>query len=306
MVQQMTEIAGGDPSARPSSRAPEMEDWLNANIFHPLARLTAVGLEPTGISPNMVSVMGGISVVTAGFLFTFTPWPTSALLGATMLFLWHVLDGADGDLARLTGKASPLGELVDGACDYVSQIILYVFLAAFLDDSVGAAAWWIAAASGASRIVQANQAESQRRTYLWRVYGIPWLRNAKAGDDEVFSKKGPLARFLTAGGRFYIGLAGAINPGSSRVDALVEAASADHRVEVRSLSRRAGEAGLRIQHWLGANPRSVMLSVSMAAGTPLWFFLYECVLLNILLAWSLRQQNRSNGWLAEQLERLNA
>jgi phosphatidylglycerophosphate synthase len=32
---------------------------------------------------------------------------------------WHVLDGADGDLARMTGRASPQGELFDGICDYV-------------------------------------------------------------------------------------------------------------------------------------------------------------------------------------------
>ena len=36
------------------------------------------------------------------------------------------------DLARLTGKASPTGELVDGVCDYSAHVVLYVVLAAML------------------------------------------------------------------------------------------------------------------------------------------------------------------------------
>ena len=94
-----------------------MNDWLNAHIYHPLARLVAIRLQPTGITPNTVSVIGGLCIVAAALLYTELSWPVSVVLGLGAHLLWHVFDGADGDLARLTGKTSPRGEMIDGLCD---------------------------------------------------------------------------------------------------------------------------------------------------------------------------------------------
>jgi hypothetical protein len=51
---------------------------------------------------------------------------------------------------------------------------------------------------------------------------------------------------------------------------------------------------LRIQNVLGPNIRTVALGVSMAVGSPLWFFLFEIVPLNLLLLWSKRLQRRAD------------
>ena len=50
------------------------------------------------------------------------------------MLAWHVTDGADGDLARLKGTASPTGELVDGVCDYSGHVFMYFAFAFLLDD----------------------------------------------------------------------------------------------------------------------------------------------------------------------------
>ncbi len=47
-------------------------------------------------------------------------WPWSARVGLALHMGWHIVDGADGDLARLTGRSSPTGELVVGPSDYRS------------------------------------------------------------------------------------------------------------------------------------------------------------------------------------------
>src|SRR4051795_4096486 len=121
---------GRAAAGTPAARRPEMDDWLNARVFHPLARRLARALVATPATPNAVSVGGGLLIVAAAILYTRLAWPESVLLGFLAHALWHVFDGADGDLARLTGKASPVGELVDGVCDYAGHIVLYVFLAA--------------------------------------------------------------------------------------------------------------------------------------------------------------------------------
>jgi phosphatidylglycerophosphate synthase len=175
---------------RPAKRLSELEDPLNRFVFHPLAGRLARALKPTGITPNMVSITGMLLVWAAAWAYAALPWPQGATLGFALHLLWHVFDGADGDLARLTGATSPTGELVDGVCDYAAQVLLYIVLAAVLAGSIGWSAWLLVGAAGASHIAQTNHAESQRRFYLYWVYGIPWLKQAKAAGDPVSPSAG--------------------------------------------------------------------------------------------------------------------
>jgi hypothetical protein len=99
----------------PRTRPRELEDPLNLFVYHPLAARLAVLLVPTGISPNAVSLLSLVCLCLATWAFIAVAWPLNALAGLVFMLLWHVVDGADGDLARLTGRASATGELVDGS-----------------------------------------------------------------------------------------------------------------------------------------------------------------------------------------------
>ena len=164
-----------------TGRRPELQDWLNARLFHPLALRLAMLLKPLGATPNMVSVMGVLAVALAAMAYTRLEWPVGAMIGFALHLFWHVLDGADGDLARLTGKASSNGEFVDGVCDYIGHIVLYILLAAMLDDDLGGWAWVLVVLAGGSHIAQNNHYECLRRSYLWWAYGTPWLQQSDAG-----------------------------------------------------------------------------------------------------------------------------
>ena len=165
------------PSARPK-RPPELEDPLNTWIYHPLAWRLAQLLSATPATPNMVSVFGGLMVISAGLVYVGDAglaWPLSAAVGMALHMGWHVVDGADGDLARITGKASPVGEMVDGICDYASHIVVYFLLAAMLQGQIGWVAWPVMVGAGVSHIVQSNHVEVQRRCYQWWYYDKPWV-----------------------------------------------------------------------------------------------------------------------------------
>jgi phosphatidylglycerophosphate synthase len=284
-------------------RSPELEDPLNRYIYHPLARRLARALQPTGVSPNAVSAMSGAMVCAAAALYTFVGWPMGVVAGFACHLSWHVFDGADGDLARLTGKASPIGEFVDGACDYLSHIVLYVALATILDDSIGGWAWLLVGVSGASRIAQSNHAETQRRTFLWRVYGVPWLKVSEAGNRRVFTGGSWLSRNSERVIRGYLWLAQRMAPGAGRLDLLAEASSSDPALaaEVRRRVYEASRGSLWLQKALGANQRTILLGLSMLAGSPLWFFLVESGLLNVVLAVSVRHHNAVDRRLLSEL-----
>jgi phosphatidylserine synthase len=281
-----------------------MDDWLNARVFHPLAQRVARLLVPTPLTPNMVSVAGGLAIVAAALLYTRLDWPASVALGFLAHASWHVLDGADGDLARMTGRSSPVGEMVDGVCDYFGHIFLYVLLAACGDRlGWGGWSWALASFAGAARIFQSNHAEGERRTYLWRGYGIPWLRHAYAAHDASL-KRGPVSRAFGPLARLYVALASAGAAADERIDALIAKASRlpGGEARARRVCRDASRLPLRLQTLLGPNMRTVALGVSMAAGSPIWFFLWEMVPLNLLFAASVLAQRRADRAIAIRLE----
>jgi phosphatidylglycerophosphate synthase len=299
----MASTHAGLPPTRPSSRPAELEDVLNRFVYHPLAGRLARLLLPTRISPNAISVLGMLMVWGAAAAYLGLAWPQSFLIGFSLHLLWHVFDGADGDLARLSGKTSPTGELVDGVCDYAAHVPLYFALAYILQGQLGGWAWALAAAAGASHIAQTNHAESQRRFYLWWVYGVPWLKHAKTGGDEVFQGGNWFSLAFGWMARGYLKLVNLMTPYAGRIDAEVERAQGDpaRLQRIADLARNESQGSLTFQKLLGPNPRTIILGASMALGTPLWFFLAEALALNLLLFWSVRHHNKVGRRLVDKI-----
>ena len=274
------------------NRPRELQDPLNYYLYHPLAWQLARLLARTRLTPNTVSVMGAMMVVAASAAYTQLAWPVSAALGMALHMGWHVVDGADGDLARLTGRASPIGEMVDGLCDYLSHAVLYIVLAFWLQahggDVGGWPAWALVVFAGLSHAVQSNHVEVQRRQYQYWVYGTPWLRNAQTqGDSPVDTS---WAGALVA---LYLSVASGMTPHALRVDAAVAAAQDDpaRLAQIAAAVRAESPPLLLLGKFLGPNPRAIVLGLSMFAGTPLWYMLYQSLVLNVLLVVSVRMHN---------------
>lgn len=283
-------------------RPRELQDPLNYYLYHPLAWQLARGLSATPITPNMVSVLGAGFVVAAAFAYTQLAWPVSAALGMALHMTWHVVDGADGDLARMTGRSSPIGEMVDGLCDYLSHAVLYIVLALYLAGSAGLFSGWLAwvlvIGAGLSHAVQSNHAEVQRRQYQFWVYGTPWLRNSHAAEGSATSKS--WAGSLVSA---YIGIASGMTPEALKIDVAVEAAKGDpaRLAQIAAAVRAEAPPLLRLCKILGPNPRAIVLGASMFAGTPLWYMLYQSVVLNLLLVHSVRAHNAAARRIAAKI-----
>lgn len=274
-----------------------MQDPLNRYLYHPLAWRLALNLARTPLTPNMVSVIGAGFVIAASVAYAQPWWPASALLGMILHMTWHVVDGADGDLARITGRSSPTGEMVDGLCDYLSHIVLYLVLGWLLQQQIGPVAWAITVAAGASHIVQANHVEVQRRQYQWWVYGVPWLRNTHNAESET--AKSGFSALVSA----YLGMASGMTPYALKIDAAVAAAERDpvQLDRIRTAVRAEAPPLLRLCKLLGPNPRAIVLGLSMLAGSPLYYFVYQTVALNALLIHSVRAHNAAAKRMAAKL-----
>jgi phosphatidylglycerophosphate synthase len=271
-------------------RKRELQDSLNHYLYHPLAWQLARLLARTPITPNIVSVIGGCFVVAAGIAYAQPWWPWSAVLGMVLHMTWHVVDGADGDLARMTGRSSPIGEMVDGVCDYASHIVLYIILGWLLWRQDGSIAWWLMWAAGISHAAQSNHVEVQRRQYQWWVYGTPWIRHSH-GHKDAATRKSVFGVFVSA----YLAAASGMTPHAQAIDEAAVAAENDpvQRERLRLAVQAEALPLLTLLKFLGPNPRAIVLGLSMIAGTPLYYFLYQAVFLNLLLVLSVVLHNRA-------------
>lgn len=270
------------PAVTLAARPVELHDWLNRSIYHPLSGRLALRLSRTPVTPNMVSVAGAFLVVVAGIVYVQPGWPLPALAGLFLHMAWHVVDGADGDLARITRRSGAFGELVDGICDYAGHTVLYLILAAHLQAQFGPLAWVMAIAAGGSRIVQATFYETCRRRYQYWAYGVGWLGHR----DGAVPKTGDGRWTIGLIARPYLALGRALNRRARQVDEAM-AALADRGVphaRIQQIVRERCALALPASGLLGANGRTLALGLAMLAGSAAWFFLYEAVVLNAVLA----------------------
>ena len=285
----------GNATERLTGKPRELQGPLNHYLYHPLAKRLATVLLPTPVTPNMVSVFGALMVMGAGVLYALVGGAAGIAGGFALHLAWHVVDGADGDLARLSGRASPIGEIVDGASDYAGHVVLYLLLGWSLSHELGGWAWAIATAAGVSRIVQSIFAESQRRSYQWWAYHKPWL--------QVSQRAGAAPELRVT--RAYLAIWRRLTAATQVVNAIVAGAEADatERARIAEIARELGRRTLPLLGWLGANPRTVLLGISMMLGSPLWFFLVEIGPLNLLLIAAMVQQERAGRRMAALIRR---
>ncbi len=90
---------------------------FSIRIFTPLI----LKLRPE-ISPNQVSLISAAVGVVAGVCFFFH----LALIGGILIQLASILDGCDGEIARLKKRQSPFGKFLDAVLDrYADSVILF-------------------------------------------------------------------------------------------------------------------------------------------------------------------------------------
>ena len=298
-VSVIEEASRAVPAPAPSSQAApgrpaEIEEGSNRFLIHPMSRALVNRLIATPVTPNQISVSSMVAAALGAAAYFALAWPWNAFLGLAWFILWHVLDGADGDLARRTGRASPQGELIDGICDHVSQVILYVTFGFILKRTLGwSAAWW-AVGAGVAHFIQANAYETGRKTYRRWVYGAAWMRQTTGAEPA------------TSGwaGRAYIAFSNLFSPGEAVREAAMEpviAAGGAPAADARARYRASQAPLVKRSAILSSNTRTLAAFLSMLAGSPIWFFAFTLVVQTMAMVLMLIIRARNNRSLAAAL-----
>lgn len=304
-------IAGAGVEAhqaeRRRSRPVEIEELSNRFVVHPLSRGLATLLVPTGISANAVSVLGLVMIMVAAALYFLLPWPWAALGGFCFHFIWHVFDGADGEVARRTRTSSTKGEIVDGICDHLGHLILYVAVTCAAARSMSpVVVWAVALVGGISRVFQANCYESARRNYRRWVYGVGWIRN-KLEPSTKESRMGLWGRFSSFWAQTYLRVSRRVTGDDRELEAaLMRLAEGppEKAALARELYQRHQLGLVKLASLLSLNNATAALFLSMLAGSAFYFFLFEAVVMNAVLWFCQRTQTRTYAGLLRELSAL--
>ncbi len=263
----------------PVRRTSEIEEVSNLYFIHPVAAVLTRWFAAIGVRPNAVSLAGMAFGIGAGVCYFHVGRPGFAVAGFLLMIAWHVMDGADGQLARLTKTQSELGKVLDGVCDYVTFIAVYAGIGVALAERDGVWVLGLVAVSGVCHAVQSAAYEAQREAYTF--WG--WGRGAAPGSA------GGGAGWLYG---VYAGVQRLISGVPAGFDGRLAAAVAGRQDDLRAEYRRFFAPSVRRWAVLCANYRTAGIFVCAVLGVPVVYFWVESVGLSLVLGVLLAGQRR--------------
>ena len=200
-------------------KASDTEEWFDIIFNRPLGYLWARLFNHFGVHPNTVTVLSIFLGMAGGLLFVNDADTTQGfllnLLGVA-LFAWaDIYDSADGQLARMSGKKTQFGRILDGASGDLWFICAYAAIAIRLYDkpmdfsllsfhfslphSWGWLSWALVVFSGLfCHATQCRQADYYRTIHLHFLNGTSLDRSAdqRAIYESLSWNKHPIQKFF--------------------------------------------------------------------------------------------------------------
>ena len=110
----------------------DTEEWLDTVWTRPIGYQWARFFDALNVHPNTVTILSMIIGVASAYFFAHGSFRTEGMEGllynivGVLLLAWaNFYDSADGQLARMTGKKTQLGRILDGAAGDVWFVFLY-------------------------------------------------------------------------------------------------------------------------------------------------------------------------------------
>src|SRR5271156_2754757 len=302
----MTQKQTAAPGHVPTRRTTEIEEFTNLYLIHPLASRLVPIFARLHVTPNAVSIVGMSFGILSAFAY-YRYWdPRFAIAGFALMIAWHIMDGADGQLARYTQSYSYFGKMLDGIADNVTFAAVYAALAVASSRRLGNGVYALVAISAVCHAIQSASYETERQEYDYLGWGKkPQEPPPRNGDARDRGGPGGLRWLLDFLHRlFFIVLSfptAGIN-GKFR-ETMTEALQSDpgNAVLVRQHYRETLAPQMRSWSVLSANYRTFGIFVSTLFKAPEYYFGFEIVGFSLLLAVLIRRLNSAHEILRSNL-----
>jgi phosphatidylglycerophosphate synthase len=107
-----------------SFKSEDTEEWLDVHFTRPIGLAFALLWNKFDIHPNVITILSIFLGMGAGVMFYYTDlWHN--ICGVLLLMFSNFCDSTDGQMARLTGKKTLIGRMLDGFSSDMSFLVIY-------------------------------------------------------------------------------------------------------------------------------------------------------------------------------------
>ncbi len=271
------------PEYLSSLKSLETENLVDRIFYRPIGFRIARCLRHTPITPNLVTVVSIFVGMAGAWCFRY-PSLYLTLLAILLMVSANILDCVDGQLARLTGRYSPIGRILDGMAGDFWFITLYVALSLRIYEQYGC--WVIFPVAVLSMLSHFQQA------FVTDYYKTLHLRFISPDTGKEFATYAQvLDRYnrMPSGYKrvffrlyvWYTYLQGRITPDMGRMLSLLRWDRLTH--EECERFRAGSRIIMKLVDLMTFNGRTIPLFIIALTGQVWLYFVYEVVFLNIVL-----------------------
>lgn len=274
----------------------DTEEWLDIHFTRPLGLLWARFFNKFDVHPNVVTVLSIILGMGAGVCFYFEDIRIT-ILGIILLVWANLYDSCDGQLARMTGKKTRLGRVLDGFAGDAWFFTIYFFICLrltpqtiFGEHKWGVWIWLLAAVAGLiCHAKQCQLADYYRNIHLFFLKGesgseLDSSNNLKAEFKQISWKKDFIWKLFLFFYCDYTQAQETLTPAFQQLKAAIKEKYANKSLP-QALRDDFRAGSLPLMKWtniLTFNTRAIFLYIVLLLGEPWLYFVFEIVVMSII------------------------
>ena len=289
-------------------KSSDTEEFIDIYFYRPIGYRWALFFDKLGVIPNQITIASIIIGIAAGICYYFDNiWIN--VLGMFLLVWANTYDSADGQLARMIGKKSEIGRILDGLCGafWFASIYLAIIFRLLPEWS-----WWIlvlALITGYFHTRQTSMADYYRNVHLFFLKGKAGseLDNStvlKEKHKNLSWKKEPLVKLFET---FYWSYTKGQERETPQLQKMLKLLSEKYQhLPPNWFCSEFREKSLPLMKYtnmLSFNTRAIALFISLLTDMPWLYFVFELTVLNIMLVYMVgRHENICKSFIRKLSE----
>ena len=290
-----------------SFKSNDTEEWLDVHFTRPIGLVFALFWNRFGVHPNVITILSIFLGIGAGYMFAFTDlWHN--LAGVVLLMFANFCDSTDGQMARLTGKKTLIGRMLDGFSGDVWFFCIYAAFAyrlmdetiPFTDCQWGLLSWVVAAVAGIlCHSPQSSLSDYYRQIHLFFLKGKGGSELDNYAQQRAIYESLPKMRLLDR--TFYYNYSNYCKSQEKRTP-MFQKLFATIRTRYNGAEGMPEEikqeflAGSRplmpLTNILTFNTRAICIYVTALIGLPLLYLLFEITVMQVLYVYMHRRHEK--------------
>lgn len=281
-----------------SFKSNDTEEWLDVHFTRPIGLVFALLWNKLGIHPNAITILSIFLGLGAGWMFHYTDL-THNLMGVALLMLANFCDSTDGQMARLTGKKTLVGRVLDGVSGDVWFVAIYVALCFRMQGQNipgtelrwGIWIWVLGFMAGIlSHSPQAMMADYYRQIHLFFLKGKSGSELDNSAQQQAVYEATPKSQVMAR--LFFKNYANYCRKQEKRTpkfqkffkawNKAVETLPAETLEPVKQTFLAGSRPMMAYANILSFNTRAIVLYITCLLNLPWIYFLFEITILNML------------------------